>query len=480
MQGGVEPFGRPSTVAAAGGQPPLPTKMELGSPTTTTGMSVATSATAAGVDSISNMAFGTPLKPMSDLSSKVGGSSVSKVTPSPSSSSSSSSSSTKKAEKTPVDKNSARKKKKWKKPKDKPNRPLSAYNLFFAKERADMLGDDVPSPEQEALKKRIHCKTHGKIPFAVMAREIGAKWKALDDETKKPFVEKATKLKEKYLVELSAWKETQSVKAELKAEAAKAAAAKQKSSSAEASARRNGGDGSSGARSRNKTDPEVPSAVAMSHAAFMAKRMSMAGMPNPMMFHQMDGSMGGMGGFMNGMNGMNGISHMGMNPMDSMQMSMNRHGLPQLDQREQRQQSSSPIQRSGSGSPTTMHHHQQQRRQQQHYDQQPNFAAEASANALMMQFNDAYPGTRAGSSPTNSSSTKSSSSNNRRKSSTNSGSERLPTPREQQHAAMLAERERMQHFANMRRLQQRAFMSGGLMNMSMNGGSGGNGGMPQM
>ena len=52
--------------------------------------------------------------------------------------------------------------KKWKKPKDKPTRPLSAYNLFFRKERAEMLGDAAP-PTLEKGQKRVHRKTHGKI-----------------------------------------------------------------------------------------------------------------------------------------------------------------------------------------------------------------------------------------------------------------------------------------------------------------------------
>jgi HMG-box domain len=102
-----------------------------------------------------------------------------------------------------------RRKKKWKKPKDKPNRPLSAYNLFFAETRATMLGDDAPTPEQEALKKRVHCKTHGKIGFAVMAKTIGTKWKALGADEKKVFEDKARKEKDRYLVELSSWKDAQ-------------------------------------------------------------------------------------------------------------------------------------------------------------------------------------------------------------------------------------------------------------------------------
>ncbi|KAG7364323.1 HMG high mobility group box-containing protein [Nitzschia inconspicua] len=102
-----------------------------------------------------------------------------------------------------------RRKKKWRKPRDKPNRPLSAYNLFFARERALMLGDDAPTPEQEALKKRVHCKTHGKIGFAVMARTIGAKWKSLEPEQKKVFEDMAKKEKDRYQIELGAWKEAQ-------------------------------------------------------------------------------------------------------------------------------------------------------------------------------------------------------------------------------------------------------------------------------
>ena len=56
--------------------------------------------------------------------------------------------------------------KKWKKPKDKPTRPLSAYNLFFRKERALMLGDAAP-PTLEKGQKRVHRKTHGKIGMLI-------------------------------------------------------------------------------------------------------------------------------------------------------------------------------------------------------------------------------------------------------------------------------------------------------------------------
>lgn len=102
-----------------------------------------------------------------------------------------------------------KRKKKWTKPEGKPKRPLSAYNIFFARERILMLGKDVPTAEQEAQKKKVHCKTHGKISFAVMARTIGAKWKALGPNEKKFFEDRARTEKARYLRELSSWKEAQ-------------------------------------------------------------------------------------------------------------------------------------------------------------------------------------------------------------------------------------------------------------------------------
>lgn len=102
----------------------------------------------------------------------------------------------------------ARRKKKWKKPKDKPSRPLSAYNLFFQSERSMMLGVDAPNKELESLKKRVHCRTHGKIGFAEMARAIGAKWKSLDPERRKQFEDKAQIEKKRYKTELASWKES--------------------------------------------------------------------------------------------------------------------------------------------------------------------------------------------------------------------------------------------------------------------------------
>eukprot|EP00980_Cylindrotheca_fusiformis_P011434 scaffold2649_cov137-Cylindrotheca_fusiformis.AAC.9 len=125
-----------------------------------------------------------------------------------------------------------RPRKKWKKPKDKPNRPLSAYNLFFQQERAAMVGENNKnsadadnaaaaaaeeenqneSDEGEKSKRRVHRKTHGKIGFAEMARSIGAKWKVLPDEDKEVFEKQAAKEKERYAKDLALWKEQQKLK----------------------------------------------------------------------------------------------------------------------------------------------------------------------------------------------------------------------------------------------------------------------------
>jgi len=105
-----------------------------------------------------------------------------------------------------------RSRKKWKKPADKPCRPLSAYNVYFRKERAVMLGDAADKNEHVAGKKRVHRKTHGKIGFAEMARIIGGRWKALGEEEKEEFVEVAAVEKERYAKELAAWREEQKKK----------------------------------------------------------------------------------------------------------------------------------------------------------------------------------------------------------------------------------------------------------------------------
>ena len=120
-----------------------------------------------------------------------------------------------KAENFPEGKSEIKKKssrKRWKKPKDKPNRPLSAYNLFFKSERAAMLGIQTPQHAETDTGKRVHRKSHGKMGFAEMARGIGAKWKNIPEEQKKDFEKNASENKRRYAVEIAAWKKEQTTK----------------------------------------------------------------------------------------------------------------------------------------------------------------------------------------------------------------------------------------------------------------------------
>ena len=112
------------------------------------------------------------------------------------------------------------KKRTWKKPKDKPKRPLSAYNLFFKEERARLIsgGSDTDcsktsSPTSPTASvsdsKRKHRKSHGKIGFAALAQTISKKWKSTDAKTRRPFEAKAAIEKARYKRELGEWQKAQ-------------------------------------------------------------------------------------------------------------------------------------------------------------------------------------------------------------------------------------------------------------------------------
>jgi HMG (high mobility group) box len=106
------------------------------------------------------------------------------------------------------------KKRSWKKPKDKPKRPLSAYNLFFQSERKKLIAmlPDVANIEEYGLtereRKAKHRKMHGKIGFAELARNIANKWNNMDDTEKAAFEACARTEKEKYQEEIDKWKTT--------------------------------------------------------------------------------------------------------------------------------------------------------------------------------------------------------------------------------------------------------------------------------
>lgn len=118
--------------------------------------------------------------------------------------------------------NSACVKKTWKKPADKPKRPLSAYNIFFQHEREKIITNN-PEITLEAVlfkikntikpKKRRHRKSHGMIGFAQLARTIAETWKALDEADKSPYEAKAAIEKAKYREDLEEWARAREEKA---------------------------------------------------------------------------------------------------------------------------------------------------------------------------------------------------------------------------------------------------------------------------
>jgi len=85
------------------------------------------------------------------------------------------------------------KKKSWKKPKDMPKRPLSAYNLFFQEERGKLLSQE-------------------RLGFAALARNISQKWKKLEASDRTKYDEEAAIEKRRYKLELQKWNESRRAK----------------------------------------------------------------------------------------------------------------------------------------------------------------------------------------------------------------------------------------------------------------------------
>jgi len=113
-------------------------------------------------------------------------------------------------------------KKTWRKPKDKPKRPLSAYNLFFQHEREKIITSNPDISLEETLikisntpkpKKRRHRKSHGMIGFADLARTIAEKWKTLDSTDRAIYESRAGEEKQRYRKELEAWSKARDEKA---------------------------------------------------------------------------------------------------------------------------------------------------------------------------------------------------------------------------------------------------------------------------
>ena len=90
------------------------------------------------------------------------------------------------------------------KPKDKPKRPLSAYNIFFKEERQRIL-EKIPEGEEEDAKGSGDAKTrkrkkrpHGKIGFENLAKVIGQRWQELTPEQVEYYKSKANEDMKRY------------------------------------------------------------------------------------------------------------------------------------------------------------------------------------------------------------------------------------------------------------------------------------------
>jgi len=110
------------------------------------------------------------------------------------------------------------KRKRRKKSKDKPKRPLSAYNIFFMEERQRILIEasskssaqknwegDLHTSNEKASKKTKKTP-HRKIGFEDLAKLVGDRWKKLTPERRDIYQGKAEKDSERYAREMEEYK----------------------------------------------------------------------------------------------------------------------------------------------------------------------------------------------------------------------------------------------------------------------------------
>ncbi|CAJ1969110.1 unnamed protein product [Cylindrotheca closterium] len=122
-----------------------------------------------------------------------------------------------------------------KKPKDKPKRPLSAYNFFFKEEREKILKvvlaedpsklqsnpEDVDYLDEAAIGRLK--KEGGKVSFEEMGKIIGMRWKNIDPDRLSTYSEMASEDTERYKTEMQAYNGRQEAK--MRSEAMKQQAA---------------------------------------------------------------------------------------------------------------------------------------------------------------------------------------------------------------------------------------------------------------
>mmetsp|Transcript_11634 Transcript_11634/g.23983 ORF Transcript_11634/g.23983 Transcript_11634/m.23983 type:complete len:319 (-) Transcript_11634:145-1101(-) len=111
-----------------------------------------------------------------------------------------------------------------KKPKDKPKRPLSAYNFFFKEEREKIikvvLAEDPSAVKQDPdddgfldteTINRLK-KEGGKVSFEEMGKIIGQRWKNIDPDRLSKYAELAAEDTERYKTEMQAYNGRQEAK----------------------------------------------------------------------------------------------------------------------------------------------------------------------------------------------------------------------------------------------------------------------------
>ena len=90
--------------------------------------------------------------------------------------------------------------------KERPKRPLTAYNFFFHDERLKLLEE---LPERRAPGSRKKGRGHGKIAFADMAKVISAKWKVISTERTIYYANLANQDKFRYREQMQAFEKAQ-------------------------------------------------------------------------------------------------------------------------------------------------------------------------------------------------------------------------------------------------------------------------------
>lgn len=214
-----------------------------------------------------------------------------------------------------------------KKPKDKPKRPLSAYNFFFKEEREKIikvvLAEDPSAVKQdpeddgfldEETIGRLK-KEGGKVSFEEMGKIIGQRWKNIDPDRLSKYSELASEDTERYKTEMQEYNGRQEAK--MRAEAMKPAASFPTSSA--------GGPNERG----------VPSYSDGRGAYGDMSAVGFPGMPSSSMGPQGPagsmgpGAMGGAYGY--GYGDYSGYGSMGMNPYGGMPMSYGSYSSPPMD-----------------------------------------------------------------------------------------------------------------------------------------------------